>query len=136
METTVEIPAGAPETEVLAKAQRRRFTVEYKRRILKEADRCLRPGEIGALLRREGLYASALTAWRAARERGALAGLAPKRRGPWGRRVDPRDRKIAAQEREIAQWRTRAQRAEALVEIQKKVSEMVGLPFSDNGGRR
>jgi len=70
MDTRVETPAGGPATEVLAKAQRRRFTVEYKRRILKEADRCTRLGEIGALLRREGLYASALTAWRAARERG------------------------------------------------------------------
>ncbi len=136
MESVVETPNGGPETEVLAKAQRRRFSAEYKRRILKEADRCLRPGEIGALLRREGLYASALTAWRAARERGELAGLAPKRRGPWGRRVDPRDRTIAAQEREIAQWRTRAQRAEALVDIQKKFSELVGVPLPDDGGRR
>ena len=136
METTVEMPAGAPETEVVAKAQRRRFSAEYKRRIVKEADRCLRPGEIGALLRREGLYASALTAWRAARERGALAGLAPKRRGPWAKRVDPRDRTIAAQERELAQWKARAQRAEALVEIQKKFSEMVGVPLLDDGGRR
>jgi transposase-like protein len=135
METVVEIPAAAPETEVLAKAQRRRFTAEYKRRIVKEADRCLRPGEIGALLRREGLYASALTAWRAARERGELAGLASKRRGPRARRVDPRDRKIAAQERELAQWKARAQRAEALVEIQKKFSEMVGVPLLDDGGR-
>jgi len=136
METSVDTPAGGPETEVLAKAQRRRFSAEYKRRIVKEADRCLRPGEIGALLRREGLYASALTAWRAARERGALAGLAPKRRGPRARRSDPRDRKIAAQEREIVQWKARAQRAEALVEIQKKFSELVGVPLLDHGGRR
>ena len=135
MDTSVETLAGGSETEVLAKAQRRRFTVEYKRRILKEADRCLRPGEIGALLRREGLYASALTAWRAARERGEIAGLASKPRGSRARRVDPRDRKIAVQEREIAGWKARAQRAEALVEIQKKFSEMVGIPFSDNGGR-
>ena len=136
METAVEIPAGRPETEVLAKAQRRRFTAEYKRRILKEAARCMRPGEIGALLRREGLYSSALTAWRTARERGELAGLTPKKRGPWARRGDLRDRKIAAQEREIAQWRARAQRAEALVEIQKKFSEMVGAPLPQDGGRR
>ena len=137
METGVEVPAAAaPETEVLAKAQRRRFTAEYKRRILKEADRCMRPGEIGALLRREGLYSSALTTWRAARERGELAGLAAKKRGPRARRVDPRDRKIALQEREIAQWKARAQRAEALVEIQKKFSEMVGVPLPDNGGKR
>ena len=136
METAVETSTGAPETEVLAKAQRRRFTAEYKRRILKEADRCTRSGEIGALLRREGLYSSALTAWRAARERGALVGLTAKKRGPWAKRVDPRDRTIAAQEREIAGWKARAQRAEALVEIQKKFSEMVGVPLSDNGGTR
>ena len=136
METVVEIPAVAPETEVSAKAQRRRFTAEYKRRVLKEADRCTRSGEIGALLRREGLYSSALTAWRAARERGELAGLAPKQRGPRARRVDPRDRKLAAQERELVQWKVRAQRAEALVEIQKKFSEMVGMPLSADGGRR
>ena len=136
METIVDMPAAAPETEVVAKAQRRRFSAEYKRRILKEADRCTRAGEIGALLRREGLYSSALTAWRAARERGALVGLTAKKRGPWATRVDPRDRTIAAQERELAQWKARAQRAEALVEIQKKFSEMVGVPLLDDGGRR
>jgi len=136
METSVEIPVTAPETEVLAKAQRRRFTAEYKRRILKEADRCMRPGEMGALLRREGLYASALTVWRAARERGELAGLAAKKRGRRAKRVDPRDRKIATQEREIAGWKARAQRAEALVDIQKKFSEMVGVPLPEDGGRR
>ena len=66
----------AGETEVVAKARRRRFTAEYKRRILREADRCTHPGEIGALLRREGLYSSHVTTWRAARDRGELAGLA------------------------------------------------------------
>ena len=136
METAVVIPEAKPETEVLAKAQRRRFTTEYKLRILKEADRTLRPGEIGALLRREGLYASALTAWRAARRRVELAGWASRKRGPKAKRLDSRDRKIAVQEREIAQWKARAQRAEALVEIQKKFSEMVGVPLPENGGRR
>ena len=136
METAVETPAVGPETEVLAKAQRRRFSAEYKRRILHEADRCLRPGEIGALLRREGLYASALTAWRAARARGEIAGLAPKRRGPRARQVDPKDRQIAAQERDLAQWKLRAQRAEALIEIQKKASELLGVEWSTPSGRR
>lgn len=135
METAVEIPAAAPETEVLAKAQRRRFTAEYKRRLLKEADRCLRPGEIGALLRREGLYSSALTAWRTARERGELAGLAAKKRGRRAKRVDPLARKVAVQEREIAQWKARAQRAEALVEIQKKASEILGVELAKPGGK-
>src|SRR3990172_6215046 len=74
-------PAPAPEVEVVAKAERRRFTAEYKRRIVREADRCTRPGEIGALLRREGLYSSLLTTWRAARDRGELEGLSAKKRG-------------------------------------------------------
>jgi hypothetical protein len=136
METAVEVPATAPETEVLAKAQRRRFTVEYKRGILKEADRCTQPGEIGALLRREGLYSSALTAWRAARDRGELAGLAPKPRGRRAKRVNPLARKVATQEREIAHWKARAQRAEALVEIQKKASEILGVELAKPEGKR
>ena len=136
METAVETPAVGPETEVLAKAQRRRFTAEYKRRILKEAAQCMRPGEIGALLRREGLYASALTAWRAARARGEIAGLAPKKRGPRARRIDSKDRQIAAQARDIAQWKVRAQRAETLIEIQKKASEILGVALPVSGGRR
>jgi len=132
-------PAGAPasgapaapaaETEVVAKAQRRRFTAEYKRRIVREADRCTTPGAIGALLRREGLYSSHLTTWRAARDRGELEGLAPKKRGPKAPPPDPRDKKIAEQEREIGKWRKRAERAEALVEVQKKVAALLGTPF-------
>ncbi len=113
-------PGGA-ETEVVARAQRRRFTAEYKRRIVREADRCTHAGEIGALLRREGLYSSHLTSWRAARDRGELAGLAPKPRGPKASPPDPRDKRIAEQEREIMRWKQRAERAEALVELQKNL---------------
>src|SRR6266403_988303 len=120
---------GAVETEVVAKAQRRRFTAEYKRRIVREADRCTKPGELGALLRREGLYSSHLTTWRAARDRGELAGLAPKPRGPKATPPDPRDKKIAEQEREIVRWKQRAERAEALVELQKKVAALLGAPL-------
>jgi transposase-like protein len=72
---------GGPVIEVVAKATRRGFTVEYKRKIVREADACKTPGTVGALLRREGLDSSHLTTWRAARERGELAG-APKKRGP------------------------------------------------------
>jgi transposase-like protein len=117
------------ETEVVAKAQRRRFTAEYKRRIVREADRCTTTGAIGALLRREGLYASYLTTWRAARDRGELEGLAPQKRGPKAPPPDPRDKQITEQEREIGKWRTRAERAEALVEVQKKVAALLGTPF-------
>ena len=89
MDTLLVAPSAGQEVEVLAKARRRRFSLEYKRRILGEADRCRKPGEVGALLRREGLYSSQLSAWRAARER------------------------------ENRRLRQRAERAEALVEVQK-----------------
>src|SRR5512147_2420995 len=107
-------PTPGSEIEVVAKAQRRRFTAEYKRRIVREADRCTTTGAIGALLRREGLYSSYLTTWRAARDRGELEGLAPKKRGPKAPPPDPRDKQIAEQAREIGKWRKRAERAEAL----------------------
>jgi transposase-like protein len=118
----------APEVEVAAKATRRRFTVEYKRKIVREADGCKTLGAVGALLRREGLYSSHLTTWRAARDRGELAGAAPKARGPIPQRPDPRDKKIVELERETARWRQRAERAEALVEVQKKLSALLGTP--------
>jgi transposase-like protein len=117
----------APAVEVVAKASRRRFTVEYKRKIVREADSCKTPGAVGALLRREGLYSSHLTVWRAARERGELAGLVTKR-GPVPQTPDPRDKKIAELEREAARWRRRAERAEALVEVQKKLAALLGTP--------
>jgi transposase-like protein len=118
----------APEVEVTAKATRRRFTVEYKRKIVREADGCKTPGGVGALLRREGLYSSHLTTWRAARDRGELAG-APKKRGPAPQTPDPRDKKIAELERETVRWRKRAERAEALVDVQKKVAALLGTPL-------
>ena len=127
--SVLERAPGGPEIEVTAKATRRRFTVEYKRKIVREADACKTPGAVGALLRREGLYSSHLTTWRAARERGELAG-APKKRGPARGVVDPRDKKLAAQERELTRWKTRAERAEALVELQKQVAALLGTPLA------
>ena len=118
---------GGPAIEVVAKATRRRFTVEYKRKIVREADGCKTPSAIGALLRREGLYSSHLTTWRAARERGELAGVA-KTRGPVRRVVDPRDKQITELAREGTRWRKRAERAEALVELQKHVAALLGTP--------
>ena len=115
------------EVEVLAKAARRRFTVEYKRRIVKEADSCTGPGEVGALLRREGLYSSHLAAWRAARDRGELAGSGSRKRGPIPKPVDARDKRIVELERENRRLAKRAERAEALVAVQKKVSELLGI---------
>ena len=126
----LEQAVGGPAIEVVAKATRRRFTVEYKRAIVREADACRTPGAIGALLRREGLYSSHLTTWRGARDRGELAG-APKKRGPARRGVDPRDKKLAAQERELSRWKKRAERAEALVELQKQVAALLGTPITE-----
>ncbi len=129
---SVSVAVGQ-EVEVSAKAQRRRFPVEYKRKILSEADRCREPGEIGALLRREGLYSSHLSAWRAARDRGALGGKGISKRGPKAKPKDPNEKRVRELERENRRLRRRAERAEAFVELQKKVSEVLGveLPETD-----
>ena len=128
--SALEQARSGPAIEVVAKATRRRFTVEYKRAIVREADACKTPGAIGALLRREGLYSSHLTTWRAARERGELAGAA-KKRGPARRVVDPRDTRITELERASTRWQKRAERAEALVELQKQVAALLGTQITE-----
>ena len=125
--SAVELEPGAPNTEVVEHARRRQFTAAYKVRILREADVC-EPGQLGALLRREGLYSSHLTHWRQQRERGLLAALAPQRRGRPAR---------AAGEQELARLRQENERltqklavTEAVIDIQKKVSALLGLTGS------
>ncbi len=126
---TVEQALGGAEIELTAKATRRRFTLDYKRKIVHEADRCKTSGAVGAVLRREGLYSSHLTTWRAARERGDLAGpTTVKRRGPVPPLPDPRDKRIAELERATTFWRKRAERAEALIEVQKNIAALLGTP--------
>ena len=120
------------EVEVVAKAERRRFTGEYKLRVLREADHCERPGEIGALLRREGLYWSNLTTWRKQRQSGELAGLRGKSRGPKRREKNPLAERIRELERETLRLKRRAERAEGIVELQKKVSEILGIELEKN----
>ena len=120
-------------TEVSAKATRRRFTTAEKVRILKEADACAHEkGAVTALLRREGLYSSHLTAWRRLREAGELSGLAAKKRGPKARPIDERDRRIAQLERELAKEKARAEKAELIVEVQKKLGELFGVKMPDD----
>src|SRR5574342_256716 len=109
MEARVEMAVAPEDVQVAAKPQRRSFTAEYKRRLLKEADACTTPGAIGALLRREGLYSSHLVEWRRARARGELAALAPKKRGRKATPVDPRDRKIVELERQLTHVTGRAE---------------------------
>ena len=134
--SSAEIGFVPQETEVSTKARRRQFTAEYKRKVLAEAEACTKPGEIGALLRREELYSSHLVEWRRSRDRGALAGLAAKKRGPAPKAVNPLARKVAELEREMARLRRRAERAEGLVEVQKKVAELLGIQLDENGERR
>ena len=121
------MPLSGMEVEVTAKPTRRRLTAEYKLRILREGDVCTRSGEIGALLRREGLYSSSLTTWRKQRERGELEGLVQKKRGPSAKEKNPLADKVRVLERENARLKVRAERAEGLVELQKKVSEILGI---------
>lgn len=109
-----------------AKAKRRRFTAEYKRQILKEADACDR-GELGALLRREGLYSSHLVEWRRARDAGELAGLTPRKRGPKAQATDPLAEKLAAVERENARLKAENAKLTLICDVQKKVSQLLGV---------
>ena len=125
-----EVRSPAQETEVTEKAKRRTYTVEYKRHIVREADACKEPGAIGELLRREGLYSSHLAKWREARDRGELApGATAKKRGPKATGPDARDKRIAELERQNARLLKRAERAEGIVEVQKKVAALLGRPF-------
>jgi transposase len=114
-----------PDSEVVVKAQRRQFSAEYKRRILQEADSCTQRGAVGALLRREGLYSSHLNTWRQQRARGELQGLAPAKRG---RKAYPQAAENARLLRETERLKAQLARAELIIEVQKKVSQLLGLP--------
>ncbi len=118
--------AGAPDPEVVEKAKRRRFTAEYRLRIVRAAEACKGAGEIGALLRREGLFSSQLSTWRRQREEGALEGLRARRRGPKAKAVDPRMKKL---EQENARLVRKLKKADAIIAFQKKVHELLGIPL-------
>ena len=122
---------GAKDTEVLAKATRRRYTAEEKRRILAAASACTERGELGALLRREGIYSSHLSSWRAAAAQRELAALAPKKRGPVPKVVDANARRVVELERANARLTKRLEQAELIIGIQKKVSLLLGIPLPD-----
>jgi len=117
-------PGEKPDTEVVAKAKRRQYTAEYKLRILRELDTSSGTGETGALLRREGLYSSHLTSWRRQRECGELEGLGPQKRGP---KADPQAVELARLQRENERLRERLRKAELIIEVQKKVAQMLGV---------
>jgi transposase-like protein len=118
-----------PSTEVVAKAKRRQFTATEKLRLLREVEACRGSGEIGALLRREGLYSSYLSTWRRQRDLGELDGLAPQKRGP---KPDPQALELARLRRENERLQARLQRAELIIDVQKKVARMLGEPLEEH----
>ncbi len=121
-----------PDPEVAERAARRRFTAEHKLRVLRQADACTGMGELGALLRREGLYSSHLTTWRRQREQGSLAALSPKKRGRPAVPPSPLARRVADLERENARLTQRLQQAETIIAVQKKLSEALGIPLTSS----
>ena len=115
--------------EVPERPVRRRFLAEYKLQILRQADACTEPGQLGELLRREGLYASHLSTWRTGRERGTLDALTPKKRGRKPRDNDPLIEENRRLERVNKRLVERLRQAEVIIDVQKKVAEILGIPL-------
>jgi len=124
--------SNVPDPEVVPRAERRRFSAEYKLRILEEVEACSEPGQIGALLRREGLYSSHLTTWRRQRAQGQLADLSPKKRGRKPSVEELLAKEMAELKRENQHLQSRLQQAETIIEVQKKLSGLLGLTLNEN----
>jgi transposase-like protein len=120
-----DLDAKIPDPEVVPRAKRRQFTTEYKLRILEEADCCTEPGQIGALLRREGLYSSHLSKWRKLRARWQREALAPQKRGRPPQ--DPTAAELAQLRRENERLRAQLEQAELIIDVQKKLAQLLGL---------
>ena len=117
-------------TEVVAKAKRRQHPAEYKLRILREVETCKDKGEVGALLRREGLYSSLVSKWREQHDRGRLTGLSGKQRGP---KVAANAEELLRLQRENQRLQTQLERAELIIDVQKKIAQLAGVdPLSQN----
>jgi transposase len=127
------LPVNPPDPEVPEKAVRRRFTVAYKLNILRQADICRDPGDVGALLRREGLYSSHLTTWRRQRDAGILSALNPKRRGRKANPLHPLQAENAQLRKQNNRLQKRLKKAELIIDIQKKISQMLGIPLKNPG---
>ena len=126
-----------PDPEVPETKVRRKVTAKYKLQVLKEADACTEPGQLGALLRREGLYSSNLTTWRRQRDEGLLDALSPKKRGRKEKERNPLAPKVAELERENERLRKKLRKAEIIIDVQKKISEVLGIsqePTEDERG--
>jgi transposase-like protein len=130
--TAVAAPASAS-PELSDRPRRRTFTAQDKLRILAETDRAAETGGIAAILRREGLYSSALTEWRRLRDAGAFGALVPAKRGPKTIEPNPLAAELALVQRDNARLTRRLERAEAIIDLQKKVAELLGIPLAPNG---
>lgn len=120
------VTVDRPDPEVPERAKRRRFTAQYKLWLLQQADACTEPGQIGALLRREGLYSSLLTEWRRARDAGALRELSKKRGRP---APHPMEKEVSKLQRQNERLRRQLEQARKIIEVQGKVSELLGIPL-------
>ena len=120
-----------PDPEVEVKAGRRRFTVQYKLSILEQADRCEHPGDIGALLRREGLYSSHLSTWRRLRREGTLEGLGPRQRGPKPDVAAAEQREIARLQKQVSRLEDELDKAHTIIDVQKKLSALLSTIRKD-----
>ena len=127
---------SAPDPEVPGKKPRRKFTAKYKLRILAEADACTQPGQIGALLRREGLYSSNLTTWRKQRAQGLLEAMTPKKRGRKRKPKNPLADRVAQLEKENRRLQDKLKKAETIIEVQKKISEVLGINQNPDDSER
>jgi transposase-like protein len=119
---------------VAAKPKRRQFTAEYRLRILEEVDRCTAPGEVGQLLRREGLYSSHLTAWRKARRNEALRGLASKKRGAKPKTRNPLEPKVRQLEAKVERLEKELHQAHTILDVQEKVAGLLGFSLESGKG--
>ncbi len=124
--SSATLRASTPDPEVPARVQRRQFTADYRRGLLKEADACKKPGALGALLRREGLYSSHLANWRRQRDQGELLAGRARKRGPTATAIDPRVRQLEVENRRLQR---KLARAETIITLQKKVAEILGIPL-------
>ena len=123
-----------PDPEVTETKPKRKFTAHYKLEILAKADRCTQPGQIGALLREEGLYSSNLTSWRRQRDNGVLNALSPQKRGRKNKERNPLSQQVASLKRENERLKKKLLQAETIIDVQKKISEILGIPQDHNQG--
>ncbi len=124
---SAHLVGSAPDPEVPEKRPRRRFTAKYKLRILAEADASTQPGQMGVLLRREGLYSSNLTTWRQQKAQGILQAMTPKKRGRKRNQTNPLAQRVAQLEKENRRLQDKLKKAETIIEVQKKISEILGI---------